>query len=167
MKNHAHRGIILLIVFLCASTCNKAQTSLKDETRFPWGTATGGFIQDWLVVGGFPNQNDKGYDTDFLQEHGGEAGIAPVPGTTHKIPDGTAFEWRKYHSQYNYINFFDVLQEGEFNTKVVYAYAKVVRENAGKVILSFAQNNSNKLWVNGKLIYQSRKESQAARGQPD
>ena len=162
MKNHSHRSIMLLLVLSAVCISFTSQASQKDETRFPWGTATGGFIQDWLVVGGFPNQNDKGYDTDFLHDHGGEAGIAPLPGMAHKIPDGTSFEWKKYHSPYNYINFFDVLQEGEFNTKVIYAYAKVVRENAGRAILSFAQNNSNKLWVNGRLIYQSRKDYQAA-----
>ncbi len=154
--------ILILIVFLSTSICINAQTSLKDETRFPWGTATGGFIQDWLVIGGFPNHNDKGYDTDFLQDHGGELGITPEPGMMHKLPDSATFEWKQYHSPYNYINFFDVLQEGEFNSKVIYAFTKVKRVNDGKVILSFAQNNSNKLWLNGKLVYLSRKDYQAA-----
>ncbi len=162
MSKHFCTRILILIVLLAAATSTMAQTSLKDETRFPCGTATGGFIQDWLVVGGFPNQNDKGYTTDFLQDHGGELGIKPEPGMIHKLPDGGTFEWKNYHSPYNYINCFDVLQEGEFNTKVIYAFAKVKRENDGKVILSFAQNNSNKLWINGKLIYESRKDYQAA-----
>jgi pimeloyl-ACP methyl ester carboxylesterase len=162
MNNHFCTRILTLIVFLSASICITSRASLKDETRFPWGTATGGFIQGWLVIGGFPNQDDKGYDTDFLQEHGGELGIKPEAGTIHKLPDGATFEWKNYHSPYNYINFFDVLQEGEFNSKVVYAFTKVKRENGGKLILSFAQNNSNKLWVNGKLLYESRNDHQAA-----
>ena len=162
MSKYFFTRILILIAFLSTSICVTAQTSLKDETRLPWGTATGGFIQDWLVIGGFPNQDDKGYDTDFLQEHGGELGIKPELGMTHKLPNGATFEWKKYHSPYNYINFFDVLQEGEFNSKVIYAFTKVKRENDGKVVLSFAQNNSNKLWVNGNLVYESRKDYQAA-----
>ncbi|MCG6959868.1 prolyl oligopeptidase family serine peptidase [bacterium BMS3Abin03] len=162
MSKSFYTRIFILIVFLSASISIIAQTSLKDETRFPWGTATGGFIQDWLVVGGFPNQGDKGYNTDFLQEHGGELGIKPEPGMIHKLPNGATLEWKSYHSPYNYINFFDVLQEGEFNSKVIYAFTNVKRENDGKVILSFAQNNSNKLWVNGKLVYESRDDHQAA-----
>jgi hypothetical protein len=162
MGKHFSIRIMTLIVFLSASICIISRASLKDETRFPWGTATGGFIQDWLVIGGFSNQDDKGYDTDFLQEHGGELGIRPGPGTIHKLPDGATCEWKNYHSPYNYINFFDVLQEGEFNSKVVYAFTEVKRVNGGKVILSFAQNNSNKLWVNGKLLYESRNDHQAA-----
>ena len=162
MSKYFFTKISLLIVFLLTSICITAQTSLKDETRFPVGTATGGYIQDWLVTCSFPNQNDKGYDTDFLQDQGGETGIKPEPGMIDKLPNGETREWKNYHSPYNYINFFNVLQEGEFNSRVIYAFTKVKRENDGKVILSFAQNNSNKLWVNGKLVYQSRKDYQAA-----
>ena len=162
LKNlYSKLGSIVTLLFI-VNVCVIAQTTLKDETRFPWATATGGFIQDWLIVGGFPSQDGKGYDTDFLQEHDGELKIQPVSGMSHKLPNGQTFEWRYYHSPYNYINFFDVLQEGEFNSKVIYAFAKVKRENDGKVILSFAQNNSNKLWVNGKPLYESRKDYQAA-----
>jgi hypothetical protein len=102
----------------------------------PWATATGGYIQDWLVIGGFPNQDRKGFDTDFLQEHEGELNIKPKLGMTHKLPNGLTFEWRNYHSPYNYVNMLDVLKEGDFNNKVVYAFTNVSRENAGKVILS-------------------------------
>ena len=162
MSKYFFTRILILIAFLSTSICITAQSSLKDETRLPWGTATGGFIQDWLVIGGFPNQDDKGYNTDFLQENGGELGIKPEPGMTHKLPNGATLEWKSYHSPYNYINFFDVLQEGEFNSKVIYAFTKVKRENDGKVVLSFAQNNSNKLWVNGNFVYESRNDYQAA-----
>jgi len=161
MTKNFNTRILLLIVFLFVSICITAQTSKKDETRFPWGTATGGFIQDWLVIGGFPNQDNKGYNNDFLQENGGETGIQPVPGMTHKLADGAAFKWRNYHSPYTYINIFDVLKDGDFNNKVIYAYTKVKREKEGKVILSFGHNVSNKLWVNGKPVYESKTDYQA------
>lgn len=150
---------IALLLFV--NVCGIGQTTLKDEMRFPWATATGGFMRDWLVIGGFPNQDGKGYDTDFLKDQGGELNIEPELGKTDKLPNGTAFVWKNYHSPYNYINLFDVLQEGEFTSKVIYAFTKVKREDDGKVVLSFAQNNSNKLWVNGKLLYESRKDYQA------
>jgi predicted esterase len=153
---------IFIVLLLISFQFISAQTSLKDETRFPWGTATGGFIQDWLVLGGFPNQDGKGYDTDFLKEHDGELNIKPVPGMTHKLPSGAAFEWKNYHSPYNYINILDVLKNGEFNKEVIYVFTKVKRESNGKVIFSFAHNMSNKLWVNGKLVYESKTDYQAA-----
>jgi hypothetical protein len=158
-RNQSLRLFISLLLFL--STWATAQPSLKNETRFPWATATGGFLRDWLIIGGFPNQDGKGYETDFLKDQGGELTIKPELGMTNKLPNGTAFVWKKYHSPYNYINLFDVFQEGEFNNKAIYAFTTVKRENDGKVILSFAQNNSNKLWVNGKLLYESRKDYQA------
>ena len=162
MKKNCDTRIILLIIFLFTNFFISAQTSLKDETRFPYGTATGGFIQDWLVIGGFPNQSDKGYDTDFLKDNGGELEIKPELGMTDKLPNGAAFVWKKYHSPYNYVNILDVLQNGEFNSEVIYAFTKVNREKDGMVILSFAHNKSNKLWVNGKLVYESRDDYQAA-----
>lgn len=154
-----HVFFIALLFIVYASVL--AQTSLKDETRFPWATATGGFIQDWLIIGGFPNPDGKGFDNDFLQNHDGESKIQPVPGMTHKLPNGLTFEWKKYHSPYNYINFFDILENVEYSTKVGYAYTKVQRPADGKVILSFGHNVSNKLWINGKLVYESRTDNQA------
>lgn len=151
--------ILSLVLF---NICTEAQTSLKDEVRFPWATATGGFFRDWLVIGGFSNADKKGYDTDFLQEHGGELKIKPELGMKHKLPNGAAFEWKNYHSPYNYINIFDVLKDGDFNNKVIYAFTKVQRENDGKVILSFGHNVSNKLWVNGKPVYESKTDNQAS-----
>jgi predicted esterase len=151
---------ILIVLLLITFHFIDAQTSLKDETRFPWGTATGGFIQDWLVLGGFPNQDGKGYDTDFLTEHDGELNIKPVPGMTHKLPNGASFEWKNYHSPYNYINIYDVLKIGDFSNTVLYAFTKVNRENNGKVILSFSHNVGNKLWINGKLVYASKTDNQ-------
>ncbi len=162
MKNIFSTSVFVLIVCLAATINMTAQTPLKDETRFPWGTATGAFIQDWLVTGGFPSQNDKGYNTDFLQDHGGESGITPESGMIHKLPNGSSIVWKKYHSPYNYINLFDVIQDGDMDGKTIYAFTKITRAADGKVILSFAHNNSNKLWVNGKLLYESRDDHQAA-----
>jgi predicted esterase len=158
---HSRMGIAIVLLLFAFSYIN-AQTPLKDEIRFPFGTATGGFIQDWLVLGSIPDPTGKGYDTDFLKEHDGELNIKPEPGMTHKLPNGTVLEWKNYHSPYNYINILDVLKNGEFNKEVIYAFKKVKRENSGKVILSFAHNKSNKLWVNGSLIYESKKDYQAA-----
>jgi pimeloyl-ACP methyl ester carboxylesterase len=151
--------ILSLILF---TICADAQNPLKDEMRLPWATATGGFIQDWLIIGGIPNQDGKGFDTGFLQEHDSELIIKPEPGMTQMLSNGSAFEWKHYHSPYNYVNILDVLKDGDFNNKVIYAYSKVQRETDGKAILSFGHNVSNKLWFNGKLIYESKSDYQAS-----
>jgi predicted esterase len=157
---YSRLGSIITLLFI-VNFCAMAQTTLKDEMRFPWATATGGFIQDWLIIGGFPNQDGKGFDNDYLQEHAGELKIQPRPGMTHKLPNGSTYEWKNYHSPYNYVNFFGVLENVEYSTKVGYAYAKIQRPADGKVILSFGHNVSNKLWLNGKLVYESKSDYQA------
>lgn len=151
---------IFTFLFLSSVSGNllNAQSPLKEETRFPWGTATGGFIQDWLVIGGFPNRDGKGFDNDYLQENQGEQLIKPVEGMKHKTPNGSSFEWKKYHSPYNYISFFDILKGTDFNNKVCYAFKKINRSADGKVILSFGHNVGNKIWINGKQIYANRND---------
>lgn len=159
MQKHFGSKFIIFaaILFLCCNSVN-AQTSVKDEIRMPWATSQKEYFREWLIIGGFPNQDGKGFDTDYLQEHGGETNITPVTGMTHKFPDGLTFEWEKYESPYNYVNFFDVLENIEYGKKVGYAYKNVQRPNDGKVILSFGNNVGNKIWVNGKLIYANKSD---------
>ncbi|HLP15247.1 MAG TPA: prolyl oligopeptidase family serine peptidase [Bacteroidota bacterium] len=163
MLNSTNSRLWLFVALLiCATGHISAQPAPKDETRYAWGTATGGFIQDWLVLAGFPNQDGKGYEIDFLQERGGESAIKPEVGMVHTLANGTTLAWKNYHSPYPYVNIFDVMKSGDFNNKVMYAFVNVKRENAGKVILSFGHNVSNKLWVNGKSVYESKTDYQAA-----
>jgi pimeloyl-ACP methyl ester carboxylesterase len=138
-----------------------AQSSLKDEMRLPWATAHGDFIRDWLIIGGFPNQDGNGFDFDFLQEHQGELKIEPVQGMAHKLQDGSLLEWKQYHSPYNHVNFFDALDGTDFTMKVAYAYTKIQRHSDGKGVLSFGHNVANKIWMNGELIYQNKAGGQA------
>ncbi|HEX9652842.1 MAG TPA: prolyl oligopeptidase family serine peptidase [bacterium] len=146
--------ILLFLVLVSASVFG--QTALKDEMRLPWAQTQGGFLREWLIVGGFPNPNGAGYDTDLLLEHEGEQGIRPIAGMTHKLPDGTALAWKSYHSPYNYVNFLNVLQAIDFYNKIAYAYTTVEWPRQEKTILSFGSNVGNKIWVNGKLVYESK-----------
>lgn len=154
-----HYGLIFIIfasILFMWSILVNAQPSAKDEMCLPWATAHGDFIQDWLIIGGFPNQDGNGFDFDLLQEHQGELKIEPVQGMTHKLPDGSSLEWKLYHSSYNYVNFFNALDGIDFNKKIAYAYTKIKRPSQGKVILSFGHKAANKIWINGKLIYQNK-----------
>jgi len=163
MQNH-HRftSILIVTLLLMLGIETNAQSSLKDEMRLPWATATGNFVRDWLVIGGFPNQEGKGYDTDLLQEHQGETNIKPTEGMAHRLPNGSSLVWKKYHSPYNYVNFFNALKDLDYNLKVAYAYTTIERSAAGKVIISFGNNVSNKIWINGNLVYESKNDYSTA-----
>ncbi|MBI1932417.1 MAG: prolyl oligopeptidase family serine peptidase [Ignavibacteriales bacterium] len=148
-------GFVVTMIFtFCVGTYS--QTSSKEETRFPWASSQKDFIRDWLIIGGFPNQDENGFDTDYLQENSGEEKIQPVNDMTHTRPDGFKFYWKNYESPYNYINFYDILEDVTYSNKVGYAYTKISRQNAGKEILSFGSNVGCKIWVNGKRVYSNK-----------
>ena len=155
-KKQIITNLLLMGILLFNLIPVKAQTSLQDETRFPWATSQKEFFRDWLIIGGFPNPDGNGFDTDYFQADGGEANISPKEGMMKNLPNGIQLEWKKYESPYNYINFFNILKNVEYSNKVAYAYKNVLRPNDGKVILSFGNNVGNKIWVNGKLIYSNK-----------
>ena len=163
MKNSKliQAGIFICLLIVSVITTN-AQESFSEETRFPWATSQKDFITDWLAIGGFPNQDGKGFDNDYLQEHGGETGISPVQGMKHSQPNGAVYEWKKYVSPYNYVNFFDILRGTDFNMKVTYVYKNIVRPADGKVILSFGSNVGDKIWINGKEVYSNKSDYASA-----
>ncbi len=160
-KKLLHTNLFLIGLLLLIFIPVIAQTSLSDETRLPWATSQKEFFRDWLIIGGFPNPDGNGFDTDYFQAGGGEANISAKEGMTQKLPDGMTFEWKKYESPYNYINFYNILKDVAYSTKVAYAFRKVQRATDGKVILSFGNNVGNKIWVNGKLIYSNKTDNTA------
>ncbi len=66
-KKQVITNLLLLGILLFNLIPVKAQTSLSDETRFPWATSQKEFFRDWLIIGGFPNPDGKGFDTDYFQ----------------------------------------------------------------------------------------------------
>lgn len=163
MQKYLNSKIFLVIATFCLLQTNIiAQPSLKNEMRLPWATATGDYLRDWLIIGGFPNQDGKGFDTDFLHENGGEISVEPTEGITHTTPTGSKLVWKKYSSPYNYVNFFDALNGLYYNMKVAYAFTKISRPADGKVVISFGHNVNNKVWINGKLVYESKNDYTAS-----
>ena len=155
-KKHFLTNLLLIGVLLFSAIPIKAQSSIKDETRVPWATSQKDFFREWLIIGGFPDQDGNGFDTDYFQENGGEAKISPQEGMTHKLSNGMTFEWKKHESPYNYINFLTTLENVEYSNKVAYAFKNVIRPVTGKVILSFGSNVGDKIWVNGKQVYANK-----------
>jgi dienelactone hydrolase len=149
--------LIVTVIFILG-TCSycSGQTVMYDDMRMPWATSWGGFIQDWLVLGVFPNEEGKGFDTDFLSEHGGEISIKPQAGMIHQLEDGSQISWEAYYSQYNRLNFFHVLQDKDFYNKIAYAYTTINRQEPGKAFVSFGHIGGAKIWINGNLIYTSQ-----------
>ncbi|MGH7494338.1 MAG: prolyl oligopeptidase family serine peptidase [bacterium] len=150
------KRLMSFTLFLVLNINALAQTSLKEEMRLPWAQTQGGFLRDWLIIGGFPNADGKGYESDLLQEHQGESGIRPAADMTHKLPEGAVLAWKPYHSPYNYINFLNCFKDIDFYNKIAYAYTTANWPQKEKAILSFGSNVGNKIWLNGKLVYENK-----------
>jgi pimeloyl-ACP methyl ester carboxylesterase len=119
---------------------------LKDEMRTPWKRGDENFIRLWLVAGAFPGE----LQSDCLSSQGGEAGLQPTDGQEQKRGDGTTVKWRSQKSWSDVVAFDDLA--GSKDGTVAYAFAKVSRLKAGKVLLSVGSGDGCRLWLNGKLV---------------
>ncbi len=144
--------------------------AMKAQTRDLWSPTSGAYIRDWLVVGPMPNPVvqdgnivgrltkhvvGQGYDRDFLVGMGGESGVEPMPGDV--IHFGSERRtWRAVTAKTDVLDFKEVFAGLEGDFVVAYAYATVMREQAGKAFLSLGSDDSVKAWVNGKLVHDHR-----------
>jgi len=127
-------------------------------------TSGGGFICNWLVCGEFPNPPKPGQrhydhkppcvglDTDYLVEHGGDAGIVPVAGMTHRRPDGSMAVWREFASG-DVLNFNHALKDRRTENSVAYAYACVEREEEAELTMGLGSDDGVRVWLNGEMVH--------------
>jgi len=138
-------AIALMSFGVCVATAQEPASplKLKDEQRMPWKRDADRFLRQWLVVGPFPG----GLDTDCL---GGESAIQPADGMEQKRADGTSVKW---HSQKSWGDVMGFEASPDPSASAVsYAFAKVSRPKAGKVLLSAGSDGSIRVWVNGKRV---------------
>jgi len=126
--------------------------------------SSGGFICDWLVCGEFPNPPRPGQrhydhkppcvglDTDYLVEHGGDAGIVPVAGMTHRRPDGSIAVWTEFASG-DVLNFNHAIKDRPRENAVAYAYARVECEESAELTMGLGSDDGVRVWLNGEMIH--------------
>jgi hypothetical protein len=118
-----------------------------------------GFVTNWLVVGPFPNPGDrpdnKGFNTDYLKDYGGEPGYVPTNGMEVKDPNGAILKWQQYQSTDALINFFDVpflkLEAGQEDV-LCYCACWLESDADKDVDIRVGSDDGYKLWLNGKEI---------------
>ena len=142
-------------------------THLKEEMRMPWSRSNERFIRRWLVLGDIPSDALptslkegaplpvlKGFETDWLIEHGGEASIKPVEKMTHKYSKGPALPWRAVTAWGDETGLSDGV--GLNRDLIAYAFTTVVRPEAGKALLCLGSDGSIRVWFNGSLLLDRR-----------
>lgn len=106
-----------------------------------------GFIRNWLVIGVFPNDGDRGLDTDFLKD---EASHVPVEGLAVGKP-----KWGAHASAEAKVDFYNVAHLGiKRNRDNVVAYAACLVQVSGDVAAEFRMgtDDGGALWVDGKQV---------------
>lgn len=113
----------------------------------PFATDAQGFVRNWLVLGVFPNEQDKGIDTDFLK---GEASHDPAPGTAVGN-----LKWAAFASTEEKVDFFKVPHLGiKFPKDSVVVYAACLVQVPGDVAAEFRMGSDDgaALWVDGRQV---------------
>lgn len=131
---------LALAVLTAGLSLPVSAAGLKDDMRQPWQRGNTDYLRRWLVVGPL----DCDLPTDCLL---GEAAVRPADGTEQKVAKGDAAKWRRTDSWDDRVGFGDA-KDGQ----VVYAFATIPREKAGKARVSIGTDDGVRVWVNGKLI---------------
>ncbi len=156
---------VWLCLFLFPLLVHAGETPVgwKDAMRLPVPATALTHPRTWLVCGEFAlptalvgdvptAQPLAGFANDYLQRHGGEAGIRPVEGLTHLRPNGTLATWQEYRSPTDAVGYDGPLLHYPPNEVVWYAFTVVQRSVAGPAALVLNGNQPYKVWVNGALL---------------
>lgn len=128
---------------------------LKEETRPLWSRSHERFIRQWLVLSEIPLAGAaNGFDTDFLADAGGEAGIRPVANAPLRLADGTDLKWRPVVSWGDAIDLSS--GPGIKRDLVGYAFTTISRRDDGKALLSIGSDEGVQVWVNGTRVLDRR-----------
>jgi hypothetical protein len=123
------------------------QESPHEKHAGPFSTDDDGFIRNWLLLGVFPSDKDKGIDTDFLN---GEAVHDPVDGlTVGKL------KWSAYASTEAKVDFFKATPLGLKSPKDnVVAYAACLVQVPVQVAaeVRLGSDDGFALWVDGAPV---------------
>jgi len=164
---HLLRSVSIYFFVAAVIAIGSLSTALAQEEEAWAQEDSGSFIRTWLLCGVFPNPPHKegqeydhtppcvGLDTDYLTEHGGEAGISPVAGMAHKRPDGTEARWFEYTSPVDIVNFMEAFAGQPIVNVVAYAYTTIESDAAGKAILALGSDDGVKVWLNGEVIHEN------------
>jgi dienelactone hydrolase len=123
-----------------------AKPKLKDELRMPWKRGNDDFLRLWLVTGPIPGR----LTDDQFGSSGGEALLKPADGQEYTLVDGAKGKWH-FHKAWGDDIGIDA-PAGNVEQAVSFAFTRILRASAGKVLLSFGSANGIRVWVNGSLV---------------
>ncbi|MEN8118846.1 MAG: hypothetical protein ABFS35_00775, partial [Bacteroidota bacterium] len=161
-------GLMILSVLLSLSI---AAQSIDEKNRLVYSInelETGNFLQDFMMIGPFPNplpdgvknyfhldHTCLGFSKDYLINAGGEKEVHPFIGQTVEYEPGKSLKWEKEHSSNNEVDLKRIFTPNE---KVVcYAAIWIESDKEQEKIFGIGSNDGIKAWFNGKMILKVHK----------
>ncbi len=140
------------IVGACALAADVPVNDLPSEESF---------VENWLVLGPFPNPRIEGvplgqvtragFDTDFLEAVGGEEGADLDVNTVIAVPEGEAGPPVAVTAdRQGWVNIDALYDETDF--KVAYAFCRINSDVEQEVYGHVGSNDGIKIWVNGAQV---------------
>jgi len=160
---YAFLGLLVLTHVIAPRVMAQNTNNAGSATAFYPGLQPDEFMKAWLVLGplpvfeGKPNPEDQetqkqAFASDFLTQHGGEAGIQPKPGLTHQIGN-KEYQWQLIRSKSDIVDLVDIYGKEEF--VVAYAWAEMDMPDATKALLGIGSDDGVKVWLNGELVHEN------------
>ncbi|MBI4560208.1 MAG: DUF4838 domain-containing protein [Candidatus Hydrogenedentes bacterium] len=153
------RSVIFGVSVVSAAMALMASGYATAETPVYHNEPSGQYLQQWLLCGPFPFvpapgvnaavPRRPGYETDYLQAHGGERAPRVLAGQVETFEGGST-TWTLHHS-----TTFDVnLDEAVSKRGDVLAYGYCEIQSAAKVacVLAVGSNDGIRVWLNGDEV---------------
>ncbi|HEX4949873.1 MAG TPA: DUF4838 domain-containing protein, partial [Blastocatellia bacterium] len=144
-KNFPAACLLVLVLFAARAA---AQT-----TPHEW-------MRDWLLCGPFQlqmqpnntpdNEHIPGFETDFLQAHGGERNPRIRVGQVETFAGGSA-KWIQHTASDSVINLDKAVSETAF--VLAYAYREFDWPRDETVVLALGSNDGGRAWLNGEQVW--------------
>jgi hypothetical protein len=120
------------------------------QRKGPYDLDGSGNIQNWLIAGPFPNNDDKGFYVDFLKT---EEQHEPADGK--EVPkEGGKVRWAPYRAEGGRVNFFEVPHLGLSDKQpfvIQYAACWLELDRDLDLELRLGSDDGFRLWVDGEL----------------
>ncbi len=154
----AWRGWRYRIWIVCLLTLALAQAFAQAPAY--QGEPSGEYLKSWLLCGPFrlteaperytDEAHLQGFDTDFLEESGGEGGISPKEGDAVSHGDAQA-AWHRHESADFFVNMDKAVSESP--AVCAYAYAEIDSPQEKACVLALGSNDGMRAWLNGEQVW--------------
>ncbi|MBC8184513.1 DUF4838 domain-containing protein [candidate division KSB1 bacterium] len=140
--------IFIILLFITATTLSFGQVK------------TGEWLRTWLLCGPFPLQSVEdgaselyhlpGFNTDFLEAHGGEKNLKVKDGQVEKYENISA-TWFSFTTSDSIINLDEAVSKRSF--VLAYGFREIESPKDQVVFLALGTNDGGRLWVNGERVW--------------